>query len=183
MFKKYNLNLDLVSEPFENLRYRDRTVLVLCKDRKGKYILGTKKDFYPEGITRLLGGGVDKNEEVASAAIREIKEEVGISTNIKELIELVEVDVSGVLEDKTYRTLIYVYYLNSKNDDYLASDDVSEIVKLSESEYRNLIKRFKELKSDYFYDDGDLRFSWGDFGKVYGFVHQKVLEELLNKDL
>lgn len=183
MFKKYKYDIDLVSEPFENLRFRDKTVLILCKDAEGKYILGAKKEFYPEGIVRMLGGGVDKDEEVVDAAIRETKEEIGIDVTPEELVELAEIEVTGVFKDKTYKTKMFVYFLNSEKDDYLAGDDVSEVVRYSEQEYKDLIKRFFDLKSDYVYDQDGLTFSWGDYGKVYGFVHQVTLDELLTKNI
>lgn len=183
MLKKYKYNITLSAEPFENLRYRDRTVLILCRDAEGKYILGAKNEFYPEGIVRMLGGGINKDEEVIDAAIREIQEEMGITAAPGEMLELAEFDITGEYKDKIYKTKIFVYFLNSDKDDYLAGDDVTEIVRYSEKEYRDLIKRFFDLKPNNLYNHGDLTFSWGDFGKVYGFVHQITLNEFLTKNI
>ncbi len=179
MFKKLNYDIDLVAEAFHNLRYRDRTVLILCRDRSGKYILGTKKGVYPKGICRMIGGGLDKNEKVIEGAIREINEELGLFVNPEELIELIKIKVTGIYNNKTYKTEVFVYFLNSEKDDYLAGDDVSEIIRLSEKEYKNLVKRFYDLKSDDFFNQKGDEFSWGDYGKVYGFIHQETLNTLL----
>src|SRR5689334_12183367 len=119
MFKKYKYNIDLVAEPFANLRYRDRTTLILCRDNDGKYILGTEYGFYPKGISRMIGGGVDKNEKVIEGAIREVKEEIGIDVTPKELVELAQFDITGLFKGKTYSHSIFVYFLNSDKDDYV----------------------------------------------------------------
>lgn len=179
MFTKIKYHIDLVALPFANLRYRDRTALIFCKDNKGKYILGTEHGFYPEGIARMIGGGIDKDERPIDGAIREIKEEIGIEVSPKELIELVQFDITGSYKSKRYKHSIYVYFLNSDKDDYVAGDDVSEIIKFTEEEYRGLIKRFFELKPEDIYVKDDYTFSWRDYGNVYGYVHQVTLDEYL----
>lgn len=78
MLNTYEFKFDLVAEPFGNLKFRDRTVLVLCRDREGNFLLGAKPTYFPEGIVRMLGGGVDDDETVADAAKREVREEMGI---------------------------------------------------------------------------------------------------------
>lgn len=183
MFKKYIYKIDLVNRPFANLKYRDRTTLVLCRDGKGKFILGTEYGFYPEGIVRMVGGGIDKDEEVVAGAIREIKEELGVDINPEELVELAEVEITGTYQKKTYNHSIFLYFLNSKKDDFVAGDDVSEIIRYSEKEYRDLIKRMFSLKPDHIYTKGYNTFSWHDWGKVYGFVHQVALDEFLAKNI
>jgi len=183
MFKKYEYNIHLVAEPFENLKYRDRTALILCRDGKGNYILGAS-DQYPEGIVRMVGGGIDTSETVAEGAMRELSEEIGVTVEPKEMIELAEVYVTGDYNGKQYKHRVFVYFFNSKKDDYLAGDDVDDVVSLSEKEYRELVQTFLHLKDDYLYDNqkGTI-YSWGDYGKVYGFVHQVALDEVLDRGL
>lgn len=41
--------------PIGNL-YRNRHALILIEDQENKYLVGEKKNFYPEGIVRLIGG-------------------------------------------------------------------------------------------------------------------------------
>jgi len=183
MFKIYEYKINLAAEPFENLKYRDRTALVLCKDGKGNYLLDDGKNFYPKGIVRLLGGGIDADESALEGAIREVNEEMGVLVSQDEMAELAEIDVAGVFEGKTYKHKVFVYFLNSKKDDYLAGDDVSDIVAYSEKEYRELIKRYLELRDDNIYNQKGITFSWGDYGKVYGFIHQVALKELKARGL
>lgn len=183
MFKVYELMVKLVAEPFGNLKFRDRTVLILCRDSKGNFLLGAKRTYFPERIVRMLGGGVDDGETVAGAAKREVREEMGIDIEGSELIEMAEVKVEGKFRDQTYSHSIFICFLDSAKDDYLAGDDVEEIVKYSEADFRDLIRRYSELNDDNHFIDGDQTFSWGDYGKVYGFVHQVALDETLARGL
>lgn len=79
--KLINMNeitLDVqLKAPFGNL-YRERHTLLLIVDRNGMIITGQKPGFYPDGITRLNGGGVDPEETFKQAAIREIREEMNV---------------------------------------------------------------------------------------------------------
>lgn len=179
MFTKHKYHIELVAEPFANLRYRDRTTLILCRDGGGKYVLGTEHGFYPGGIARMIGGGIDKEEKPVEGAIREVKEEIGIDVTPEELIELAQFDITGSFKNKKYKHVIFVYFLNSDKDDYVAGDDVSEIIRYTEEEYKELIKRFFALKPNHIYVKDNYTFSWRDYGNVYGFVHQVTLEEYL----
>jgi 8-oxo-dGTP pyrophosphatase MutT (NUDIX family) len=172
VFRKFDYAVNLIAEPFGNLKYRNRTALILLKDSQGRFILGTS-GFYPDGIVRMIGGGIDEGEELIVGAIREIKEEIGISATPEELVELAMISISGEYKGETYTTIIYVYFLDSDEDDYLAGDDVTEIIRLTEEQYRDLVKRFFALDSA----------SWRDYGQVYGFVHQVALEEYLEKNI
>jgi 8-oxo-dGTP pyrophosphatase MutT (NUDIX family) len=183
MFKVFDFKFSLTAEPFENLKYRDRTVLILCRDGKRNFLLGSKAKFFPEGIVRMLGGGVDKDEIVTDAAIREIREETGLKVSPLDLVELAEVKIEGTYLGNTYNHSVFVCFLNSAKDDYLAGDDVEEIVSYSEAEFRDLIKRYSEIRDDNIFNLDGVTFSWGDYGKVYGFIHQVALDEVLARGL
>ncbi len=175
MFKQYNFSINLVARPFDNLKYRERTCLLVCKNSEGKYLLGASNE-YPKGIVRLMGGGVDKGEDLLKAAIREVKEETGAEITESELEELAAVKVEGVFEGITYTHTVYLYFLNSSKDDLVAGDDVSEVVQYTEEDFNDLISRFKNI-DDNLMSKGDDPYSWGDYGKVYAFVHQVALDE------
>ena len=185
MFKTYEYNIDLVSEPFANLKYRDRTVLILFRNSQAQFLFEKASNYYPKGIARLLGGGVNPEETTIDAAIREIKEETGMSINPAELIELVQVNVEGTYKFKTHKTKIFVYFLKATQDAFKEGYDTkaSDIVAYSEDEYTEQVKRFLELKSENLCNEQGNIFSWGDYGKVYGFVHQVALDEFLKRKI
>ena len=64
------------------------------------------------------------------------------------------------LREETGLEVGYVYYLNTVRDGYKASDDMNSIS-----------DRVVVADSD--------SFSWRDFGKVYGYVHELALNEVL----
>lgn len=61
----------------------DRIPIVdtILEDSKGN-ILMLKRNFYPKNKLGLLGGFVDNDESLESAAIREVKEESGLDVEI-----------------------------------------------------------------------------------------------------
>lgn len=64
------------------------TLCMVCKD--GRVLLGMKKRGFGEGRWNGFGGKVDESETIESAAVRELKEEVGIEAR--------EMNTVGILE-------------------------------------------------------------------------------------
>ena len=60
----------------------------------------------------------------------------------------------------------------------ISGDDVSDVVRMDEAEYRQLVANYFGLASDNFFEHPGGKFSWGDYGKVYGFIHQAALDEV-----
>ena len=183
MFKEIECKVELSHLPFENLRYRDRTVLILGKDDQEKFILGDKKGFYPEGIVRMIGGGINDGEDVLSAAIRETEEELGVKEPADIFVPLIQVNVEGTFEGEKFTHTVYVYFLPLTDKQLVSGDDVSDVVRMSEKEYRQLVTNYFGLSSDNFFEHPGGKFSWGDYGKVYGFIHEVVLDEVLERNL
>ena len=174
---KYELKVSVV-KPFGNL-YRKRHVLILCKDINGKIILGGKEE-YPEGICRLLGGGVEENESYENSAVRELSEEIYVGLDPKELIPMALVDVRATDGSKVYSMTTTLYFAQLNSDNIKAGDDVSELIRFDEKQFSDLINKFEALKDDNWYKD---EFSWRDYGKVYGFIHKTALKELRARNL
>ncbi len=177
MFKKIEFSLDLVGSPFENLRYRDRTVLVLIKNSKDKYLFGVKK-FYPKEIKRMIGGGVNKDEEVLEAAVRELQEELGISVLQSELLSLAEFNISGKYKGEVFKTSIFTCYLDIGDKAYIPGDDVSAVAEFTEVECQGIAEEMMSVDETSFFENGENSFSWADYGKVYGYVLKQSLAVL-----
>lgn len=175
-------SIDLSNEPFDNLKYRDRTALVLCVDEKQNYILGGHNSYYPAGIVRMIGGGIDNSETETEGAVREVKEEIGLTIQANDLSELVAIKVIGTYQKKIYTTKIFVYSLQVKYSDLKVGDDVHNLVQYTENEYKNLIKRFYDLSKFKVDNSQKVFFSWGDYGKVYGFIHEVALKSIKARD-
>ncbi|OGZ27960.1 MAG: hypothetical protein A2365_02815 [Candidatus Nealsonbacteria bacterium RIFOXYB1_FULL_40_15] len=74
-----------VQKAFGNL-YRKKLALIAVQDLEGNILVGSKPNFYPEGISRLLGGGVKNGEDKKRGALRELEEELGVIATINELV-------------------------------------------------------------------------------------------------
>ena len=167
-----------VAKPFGNL-YRTDTVLVVVRvgDR---YVFGSKVGYYPDGITRLLGGGVKGDELPEQAAQREIEEELSVTINPGQLKKIDDVVVEA--EDdlgKKYKMKTSMFFVDLSNVSTLvAGDDVTNLAYLTKEEFKKLIENFNNLPQDLWRNQDGEDFSWGDYGKLYGFVHDVALKSL-----
>ena len=178
---KYIIKIKTSLEPFANLRYRKETVLILCQDEFGRFLLGAKPYLYPEGIARMLGGGVDENEDIKIAAQREIKEELNYSVKLDEIKPLCDVITRAESPTEKYEMTSHVFYINVDSKKVSPGDDVKNILYLNEKEYIEMANKLLTLSPDLIYNGQEGRYSWADFGKVYGFIQIKSLEEFKSK--
>lgn len=179
---KFEITIDIV-KAFGNL-YRPKSVLVVVQNELGEILLGSKPNYYPPTISRLIGGGVDADEDSRYAAVRELSEELNI-TVAPDMLEGVgqfgvhATDASGRELDSD----IYVYYVNIGRLPYAAGDDVGLIEKFTPEEVKGLADRYGELPENLWYKGEEGEFSWQDYGKVYSFIHNEAVNYLVNRGL
>lgn len=165
-----------ISKPFGNL-YRDRCVLVAAFDDKHNLLLGAKPDFYPPGIVRLLGGGVDEGENIKDAACRELLEETGVAVHkdkihIKTKFSIRAIDCDG----NAYNNDTYLVCANIESTPVNPGDDVKQIIKYKSQDLERLIDNYRRLSPSLWYKGAEGEFSWYDYAQVYAVIHNKVLE-------
>lgn len=170
-----------LSSVFDNLK-RPKHVLIVLIDPNGNYLLGSKPKFYPNGIFRFAGGGVDKGESIRNAAIREFGEELGIHPNTKKLKKIAQITTTGTYQNDTYTNDTYLFeYRLDPSEKIQAGDDIEDLVEFSPIQLKDLITKYKGLKTnDWYIEDGKQIHSWQDYGKMYGFIHQVALELTTN---
>ncbi|MBT4123886.1 MAG: NUDIX hydrolase [Candidatus Pacebacteria bacterium] len=171
-----------IEKPFGNL-FRKATILVACQTPEKTYLFGEKKDFYPEGIVRLIGGGVEKGDSSPKeAAILELKEEINYKPKLQELKSLGAISITATdNKNKKYNHIIHIYFLQIPPKVNLkAQDDLTGIVELNTKQFEKLIKRYYSLSKKNIRKKGNLEFSWYDYAQVYGPVHQFVFDLLEN---
>lgn len=164
---------------------RGQHTLVLLQHPNGKFLLGMK-DFYPQDISRLLGGGMEAGEEPTSAAIREIHEEMGIELNEEQLDEIAEIRMNLTEDkDKKKKTTLFTTYLffakvKKSQLPYIPNDDIQAVAELTFTELQQLVQRFLDLPKEI---EPGKEFSWGDYGQIYGRIHQVAIEYLETQNL
>ena len=90
---------------------------------KDKKILLVKRKNYPfKGSWALPGGFVEYNERVEDAVVREIYEETGLKTKVKNLVGV----YSDPKRDPRGHVVTIVYLLESKEDEPRGGDDAAE---------------------------------------------------------
>jgi len=152
---------------------RRRQVLIVLKNAEGNYILG-HKNHYPPGVSRFVGGGMEEGEEPLHAAVRELHEETGILADENHLRPLRKVVVVATTPDQLqthFEVYLFAYQLNDET--LKASDDLDNVVELTPDLTTKLIDTFDNLNADI---HPALNFSWQDYGKVYGHIHQLGFE-------
>jgi 8-oxo-dGTP pyrophosphatase MutT (NUDIX family) len=174
---EYNLDINIVS-PFGNL-YRKKLALIAVQDLEGNILVGVKPHFYPAEIYRLVGGGVDENEEPIEGAKRELSEELGVDARLEDLIPLLQVNVHATDENgKVYENSNFIYFYKLKDNNYKAGDDTKFAIKLSVDGLYNLGEKYENLSEDAWFRNEMEQYNWKDYGKVYGPIHKLTAENL-----
>ena len=175
--EKYELKIDVV-KPFGNL-FRKRCVLIAAHNDEGKILLGAKPSFYPPTISRLLGGGVDEGETFEQAAVRELKEELGVSVELADLTPLILFATSAKDEDgKEYYNETAIFQVNIGSKKYRAGDDVKHIIEVTSDELHELGEQYEQLPTVLWYNGDEGLYSWADYAKLYGPVHKVTSEKV-----
>ena len=175
--KKHNLVIQ-VEKAFGNL-YRKQSVLLVVENSQKNIILGCKPAFYPPGISRLIGGGVDEGEATIDAAVREAFEELQIKISYKDLDEVGEFTIKAVDDSgKVFKTSVFIYYLSIGNRPITPGDDISMIVNVSYDGLREVAKRYAELPESLWYIGDEGAFRWHDYGKMYSIIHEQTARYL-----
>jgi hypothetical protein len=166
-------NLDIkIQKAFGNL-HRKKHALIAVRDLENNILVGTKPSFYPEGISRMIGGGIDESEDECVGAARELEEELSIKAAVNELIPLLQVNVHAEdLEGEIFENSTYIYFYQLKDNKYKAADDIESIVKLSLEGLKELGDKFERLDEDNWYKGVEGTFGWEDYGKMYGPIHK-----------
>jgi len=178
--EKIKLIIKIIS-PFGNL-YRKRLALIAVADNEGNILVGSKPHFYPKGIYRFVGGGVDENEEPVMGAVRELNEELGIIVSKDDLKPILQIDVHATDETgKIFENSNFIYFYQLNDNNYKAGDDIKSVTKLSIKELHELGERYENLSEDDWFRDEMEHYNWKDYGKVYGPIHKLVAEKLKSK--
>lgn len=178
--KVFNYNFRFSHTPPVLKRGRHALIAVLDKDHN--FVLGSKK-IYPQNIYRLIGGGIDENEDPKLGAARELAEELLIKVDPDKLKFLAQFN-ANIKDDKKYyffQTFLFFYQLTDEK--IQASDDLQKVEILTVKQMEQLIDNFYHLPSELINLDENLEnsFCWSDYGQYYGKIHQEALNLISQK--
>ena len=79
--------------PNKSADRRGEVVLAICHG-SNKVLLHTKS-FYPDGVFRLLSGGIPPHESVENALLHEAREKTGLDVRIEKFVAMIQYE-SGI---------------------------------------------------------------------------------------
>ena len=145
----------------KNLLHNEVGIFIINDD--GKVLLqkrSANKRFSPNKWG-LCAGHVDAYETLEDAALREIKEEVGLDVTPKELIPYGEREIT-ISDSNSHITYFYYVKCNKKEDEFIIQEEelsevkwfnIDEIITMIKDEKtsfkENRIKLFEKIKSDF----------------------------------
>lgn len=147
---------------------------VLLRSGDGEWVLASKQIYY-QGISRILGGGIEEGEDPQAAAQRELQEEAGVVVDLDRLVPLIHAEVFYDKGDEHLSFSAFVFYCQS-GEKLTAGDDVDDFARLSEHDFVQLIEKFRNLPEQAMVE-GDAA-TWADYGKVWGPIHQAAIERV-----
>ncbi len=125
-------NRKILAERIPDALYKKiyETMTIVCVDlvvRHGKKFLLVKRNNAPEkGEWFLPGGRVFKNEELAEAAIRKLKEEAGLRGTVKKFLGIGEHSEAGRFREVRGHVITFVFLVEPKSMTSVRLDPQSE---------------------------------------------------------
>jgi len=165
-----------IQKLFNTVKRKNHAIIVPLSFNE-QVVAIARKDVYPEGVYRFIGGGIDEGESPEEGAKREFKEETGVDADLKYVttIELKVTDEIG--QEAIFTTYVYKTYLNI--EDLKPADDISEIQWLSEKPLMDNIANMIAIPHNAWYEGKHGQMSWGDWGKVNGYIHLQIIKALI----
>jgi 8-oxo-dGTP pyrophosphatase MutT (NUDIX family) len=172
--------------PFGNL-YRPQSVLLACFNNDGQVAVAGKSNYYPQGIMRLPGGGVEVGETIERASRREALEELTIDPAECGLVEIaskVKIRATATdLKDQGFQTEVYTVACQVNDCHPIAGSDINSLAWLDQRQFRSLVSRMEKLDQKLQRASDGEKFFWADYGRIYGQIHLATLEWFRQKGI
>lgn len=150
-----------------------RGEVVFCVIRPcGKLIAITCAE-YPEGIFRIPTGGIGHSENIEEAVYREVKEELGLDTQITHFAGVLKLKFAH--EDQSFMFYSYMFVLKETGGTLLADASDDEISEIKEVDLDGL----EQICDGLIKIEGD----WSDWGKFRYESCRAVLEYLQSEGI
>lgn len=163
---------------FDPLTSSDRIgeVCMVIRRRSGRLIV-FRKDFYPQGVLRLLTGGIAPGEPIGAALLREVAEETGLEVAVRRF--LAAIGYRDTARSAGAHAFYTFAFLLDELAGELASNDPGERVELfaeaAPAELPALADALEQVEAR---EDRAIGGNWRSWGRFRAVVHRVVAEEL-----
>ncbi len=171
-FYQHHANVPAASEIMSRMSRKMETqsrrgeVVMVLPDMVGHVWLHTK-DFYPDGIYRLMTGGLEGQETPRQALLREVAEETGFKIKIDRCLAVITYDIVG--KGQTLPFVSYVFVTAPVQGYPVVTDPdetISHFKAVSPAVLADTAQQLRTLSGDFAH--------WGIFRAI---AHQVVWEQ------
>jgi 8-oxo-dGTP pyrophosphatase MutT (NUDIX family) len=151
---------------WEHVRKRRAAEVIMLLERKsGLYLVHTKA-FYPQGVYRLISGGIKAGEDLVAAVRRETDEETGLDISIQAFLAVFQFHFTH--NDVSVPFTSFLFHVRETGG-VLANQDPTEAITdfrdVTLDELEHIAERLEELAPD-----------WIDWGRFRAAPHRFVLD-------
>ncbi len=162
---------------FDPLNRKDRygEVCMVIRRLNGR-LLTMKKIFYPSDAYRLLTGGINHQESIFDALLRETHEETGLTTHTESFLAAAAYRTTDGGDEPVFYT--FAFLLNEVGGTLGVLDEDEHVEAFREIEPRELptiAAHLAELQSPY---SRAISGNWSDWGKFRAVIHLLVWQAL-----
>lgn len=157
------------SEPGGKVRVAE--VVMLLRRRNGNYLVHTKA-FYPEGVYRLMSGGIKPGEDLLAALRREAREETGLCVRIRRFLAILHYQF--IWGDDRVAFASYLFLVAEVGGILRCNDAHEQITGFREVTLADIASLARQLEA--------LPEDWADWGRFRAVAHRLVVEVLARND-
>jgi ADP-ribose pyrophosphatase YjhB (NUDIX family) len=167
---------------FDPLSKTDRVgeVCMVIRRPSGR-LLTFRKDIYPEGVFRLLTGGINHGEGVQAALLREVEEETSLTVALSRLMAVIGYSAPGTPAEACASPPFAFYtfaFLLDELSGSLAAQDLAERVEafrdVEPAELPDLAAYLEGLEER---EDRAIGGSWRSWGRFRAVVHRVLADQ------
>jgi 8-oxo-dGTP pyrophosphatase MutT (NUDIX family) len=163
---------------FDPLNRKDRygEVCMVVRRKNGR-LLTMKKTFYPANAYRLLTGGINRNETIFDALLRETNEETGLEVETRRFLAATAYTTSSTGEQPVFYTFAFLLDEIGGTLGVLDKHERVEALREIEPEQLPALAAFLEQIGGPRYSRA-IGGSWHDWGHFRAAIHHLVWEAL-----